>query len=378
MVCNLLAASILLLGDKQHFGGAVEIQVRKIYCVNRAIPVLPINIEDAARGEMEFEKFAIIYVVVDCAVSDGMLYGPMNTGLKFREFLLSESFVGIHTPKLIQGSSEGGASVFNLLYNGQPACLGQSPQLHKQMAICGGFERVFEIGPVFRAENSHTHKHLCEFIGLDAEMEIKEHYFEVCDIVDGLFVSIFKHLNENCKMELEAINRQYPFEPLKFLDQTLKLTYEEGIQMLKEAGTEIEPMGDLNTYAEKKLGRLVKEKYGTDFFILYQYPLAVRPFYTMPCYNNPAYSNSFDVFIRGEEIISGAQRIHVPGLLDKRAAECGIDVSTISTYIESFSYGAPPHGGFGAGLERVVMLFCGLKNIRMTSLFPRDPRRLVP
>ena len=98
---------------------------------------------------------------------------------KFREFLLSESFVGIHTPKLIQGSSEGGASVFNLLYNGQPACLAQSPQLHKQMAICGGFERVFEIGPVFRAENSHTHKHLCEFIGLDAEMEIKEHCFEV-------------------------------------------------------------------------------------------------------------------------------------------------------------------------------------------------------
>ena len=98
---------------------------------------------------------------------------------KFREFLLSESFVGIHTPKLIQGSSEGGASVFNLLYNGQPACLAQSPQLYKQMAICGGFERVFEVGPVFRAENSNTHRHLCEFVGLDAEMEIKEHYFEV-------------------------------------------------------------------------------------------------------------------------------------------------------------------------------------------------------
>ncbi|CAD6238239.1 unnamed protein product [Miscanthus lutarioriparius] len=110
---------------------------------------------------------------------------------------------------------------------------------------------------------------------------------------------IFKHLNENCKEELEAINKQYPFEPLKYLDQTLELTYEEGIQMLKDAGTATTPMDDLNTDAEKKLGQLVKEKYGTDFFILYGYPLAVRPFYTMPCYDNPAYSNSFDVFIRG-------------------------------------------------------------------------------
>ncbi|VAI88551.1 unnamed protein product [Triticum turgidum subsp. durum] len=130
-------------------------------------------------------------------------------------------------------------------------------------------------------------------------MEIKEHYFEVCDIVDGLFLEIFKHLKENCKHTLEAVNKQYPFEPLQYLEKTLKLTYEEGIQMLKESGTEIEPMGDLNTEAEKKLGLLVKEKYGTEFFILYRYPLAVRPFYTMPCYDDPAYSNSFDVFMRG-------------------------------------------------------------------------------
>ncbi|KAF0914539.1 hypothetical protein E2562_029475 [Oryza meyeriana var. granulata] len=372
----------------------VEIQVRKIYCINRAIPTLPINLEDASRSEAEFEKAEqagekLVRVGQDTRLNYRAidLRTPSNQAVfriqcqvenKFREFLLSKNFVGIHSPKLIAGSSEGGAAVFKLQYNGQPACLAQSPQLYKQMAICGGFERVFEVGPVFRAENSNTHRHLCEFVGLDAEMEIKEHYFEVCDIIDGLFVAIFKHLNENCKKELETINRQYPFEPLKYLEKTLKLTYEEGIQMLKEAGTEIEPMGDLNTEAEKKLGRLVKEKYGTEFFILYRYPLGVRPFYTMPCYDNPAYSNSFDVFIRGEEIISGAQRIHTPELLTKRATECGIDASTIASYIESFSYGAPPHGGFGVGLERVVMLFCALNNIRKTSLFPRDPQRLVP
>ncbi|KAG2633765.1 hypothetical protein PVAP13_2NG296712 [Panicum virgatum] len=260
----------------------VEIQLRKIYCVNRATPTLPINLEDAARSEAEFEKAEQVgeklvrvgqdtrlnYRAIDPRTpsNQAVFRIQCQVGNKFGEYLLSKDFVGIHTPKLIAGSSEGGAAVFKLLYNGQPACLAQSPQLYKQMAICGGFERVFEVGPVFRAENSNTHRHLCEFVGLDAEMEIKEHYFEVCDIIDGLFVSIFKHLTTNCKKELETINGQYPFEPLKYLEKTLKLTYEEGIQMLKEAGTEIEPMGDLNTEAEKKLGRLVREKYGTDFF----------------------------------------------------------------------------------------------------------------
>lgn len=371
----------------------VEVQVRKLYGISKA-ENLPINIEDAARSESEIEKALqageqLVRVNQDTRLNYRVLdlRTPANQAIFrvqcqveniFRQFLLSEGFVGIHTPKLIGGSSEGGSAVFRLDYKGQPACLAQSPQLHKQMAICGDFGRVFEIGPVFRAEDSFTHRHLCEFTGLDVEMEIKEHYFEVMDIVDRLFVAMFDSLNENCKKELEAIERQYPFEPLKYLRKTLRLTFQEGVQMLKEAGMEVDPYGDLNTEAERKLGQLVLEKYGTEFYILHRYPLAVRPFYTMPCYDDPLYSNSFDVFIRGEEIISGAQRVHVPDFLEKRAEACGIDVKTISTYIDSFRYGAPPHGGFGVGLERVVMLFCALNNIRKTSLFPRDPTRIAP
>ncbi|KAA0038775.1 hypothetical protein IC582_007161 [Cucumis melo] len=372
----------------------VEIQVRKVYCISKAMPTLPINIEDAARSEAEIEKALqageqLVRVNQDTRLNYRVLdmRTPANQGIfriqcqvstMFRQFLLDEDFVEIHTPKLIGGSSEGGASVFRLDYKGQPACLAQSPQLHKQMAICGDFGRVFEIGPVFRAEDSYTHRHLCEFTGLDVEMEIKTHYSEVMDIVDRLFVAMFDSLNERCKKALEAVDKQYPFEPLKYLRKTLRLTFEEGIQMLKDAGVEIDPLGDLNTEAERKLGQLVLEKYGTEFYILHRYPLAVRPFYTMPCYDNPTYSNSFDVFIRGEEIISGAQRVHVPEFLAERAQACGIDVKTIETYIDSFRYGAPPHGGFGVGLERVVMLFCGLNNIRKTSLFPRDPQRIAP
>ncbi|KAE9606356.1 putative aspartate--tRNA ligase [Lupinus albus] len=373
----------------------VEVQVRKLYCVSRAVPNLPINIEDAARSEVEIEKALqegeqfvrvnqdtrLNFRVLDLRTpaNQGIFRIQSQVGNVFRQFLLSEGFIEIHTPKLIAGSSEGGAAVFRLDYKGQPACLAQSPQLHKQMSICGDLGRVFEIGPVFRAEDSYTHRHLCEFTGLDVEMEIKSHYFEVMDIVDRLFVALFDNLNQNCQKELEAVRKQYPFEPLKYLRQTLRLTYEEGVQMLKDVGIEIEPFGDLNTESERKLGQLVSEKYGTEFYILYRYPLAIRPFYTMPCYDNPKeYSNSFDVFIRGEEIISGAQRVHKPDLLEERAVACGIDVKTISTYIDSFRYGAPLHGGFGVGLERVIMLFCGLNNIRKTSLYPRDPLRLAP
>lgn len=372
----------------------VEVQVRKLYLISKAVPNLPINLEDAARSELEIEKASqageqlvrvnpdtrLNYRVIDLRTPAKQAIFRIQCQVEdiFRTFLLSEGFVGIHTPKLISGSSEGGSAVFKLDYHERPACLAQSPQLYKQMAICGDFGRVFEVGPVFRAENSRTHRHLCEFIGLDVEMEIKEHYVEVMDIVDRLFVTMFDELNEKCKKELEAIGKQYPFQSLKYLRKTLQLTFQEGVQMLKEAGIEIDPLGDLNTEMERKLGQLVLEKYGTEFYILHRYPLAVRPFYTMPCPDDEAYSNSFDVFIRGEEIISGAQRIHIPEFLATRATACGIDVNTLTQYIDSFQYAAPPHGGFGVGLERVVMLFCALSNIRQTSLFPRDPDRLTP
>lgn len=133
-----------------------------------------------------------------------------------------------------------------------------------------------------------------------------------------------------------------------------------------------------STAQEKRLGVLVKAKYNTDFFMLDKFPLAVRPFYTMPDPNNPGYANAYDFFMRGEEIMSGAQRVHDPELLTKRAIECGVPPESIQAYIDSFKFGAPPHAGGGVGLERVVMLYFGLKNIRKSSLFPRDPKRLLP
>jgi aspartyl-tRNA synthetase len=297
----------------------------------------------------------------------------------FREYLSSKRFVEIQSPKLQGGSSEGGSSVFTLKYFGEDACLAQSPQLFKQMAAaCSDMERVFEIGPVFRAENSNTHRHLCEFHGLDMEMVINEHYYEVLDVFSELFIAIFDGLNARFARELETVRAQYPFEDLKYLRPSLRLTFAEGIAMLRGAGHTLGDEDDLSTAQEKALGALVRERYGTDFFMMDKYPAAIRPFYTMPAPENPALSNSYDFFLRGEEIVSGAQRVHDPVALAAAAEAKGIRVSTIQAYVDSFKHGALPHGGGGVGLERVVMLFLGLDNIRKAALFTRDPKRLFP
>lgn len=267
----------------------------------------------------------------------------------FREFLDGRNFTEIHTPKIIPAASEGGANVFKVSYFKGDAFLAQSPQLYKQMCICADFERVYEIAPVFRAENSFTHRHMTEFVGLDLEMAFQEHYHEVLDIFDELFVYIFEGLKTRFTAEMEAVKRQYPFADFEYLPKSLRLQYKDGIQMLREAGVEIGDHDDMNTAQERKLGELVKAKYGTDFYMLDKFPLEIRPFYTMPDAKNEGYSNSYDFFIRGEEILSGAQRIHDPALLKERAEAHGVDLKTIQGYLDAFKYGVPPHAGGGIG-----------------------------
>ncbi|EGF76505.1 hypothetical protein BATDEDRAFT_14798 [Batrachochytrium dendrobatidis JAM81] len=366
-----------------------ELKVSKIFIVSEAAR-LPFTLEDATRPDSDFTEesgFSKINLetrldnrVIDLRTITNQAIFRIQAGVSklFREFLDNKDFVEIHTPKLIGAASEGGANVFRVSYFKGCGFLAQSPQLYKQMMVCADFERVYEIAPVFRAENSQTHRHMTEFMGLDMEMAFQEHYHEVLDVLDGLFVSIFQGLESRYKKELATIQRQYPYEPFMFLEKSLRLEFPEAIAMLRGAGVEIGDFDDFNTAQERLLGKLVKEKYKTDFFILDKFPLAVRPFYTMPDPSRPGYSNSYDFFVRGEEILSGAQRIHDSAFLKQRAEEHGVDISTIQPYIDAFKYGAPPHAGGGIGLERVVMLYLDLGNIRKTSLFPRDPKRLSP
>lgn len=231
---------------------------------------------------------------------------------------MQNGFTEIHTPKMIAGASEGGADVFKFDYFGSEACLAQSPQLYKQMALCGDLDRVFEIGPVFRAEKSFTNRHLCEFTGMDMEMTINEHYFEVLDILGNLMAHIFQGIETRYKKEIEVIREQYPFEDFKCKTPIVKINFKEAVKMLNDDGAKQDPLEDMDTINEKHVGRLIKAKYDTDFYIIYGYPTDVRAFYSMPNPDEPEYCQSFDMFMRGEEITSGAQRIHDADLLLER------------------------------------------------------------
>merc|ERR1712130_342993 len=367
----------------------VELHVKQVWVVSASDPQLPLQIEDAGRRVTEDEEGNFAKVNQDTRLDNRVLdlRTPTNQAIfkleagvcaLFRDTLTKAGFVEIHTPKIISAASEGGANVFKMNYFKGSAFLAQSPQLYKQMAIAADFEKVFTTGPVFRAEDSNTHRHLTEFVGLDMEMAFKYHYHEVVKEIGNTFIHIFKGLRDEFATEIATVNEQYPREEFTFLEPALILEFPEAVKMLRENGVEIGDEDDLSTPAEKFLGRLVKEKYNTDFYILDKYPLAVRPFYTMPDPNDSRYSNSYDMFMRGEEILSGAQRIHDADLLTERALHHGINLDHIRAYIDAFKYGCPPHAGGGIGMERVTMLYLGLHNIRMASLFPRDPKRLTP
>jgi aspartyl-tRNA synthetase len=293
----------------------VEIHVEKTFVISSSEARLPLQIEDASRPEVETVESVTeseglnIRVNQDTRLDNRVLDLRTPTsqaifrleagvGKLFRDSLESRGFVEIHTPKIISAASEGGANVFEVTYFKGSAYLAQSPQLYKQMAIAADFDRVYTVGAVFRAEDSNTHRHLCEFVGLDFEMAFNYHYHEVLEVIGSLFVDIFKGLQSKFADEIAAVGRQYPAEPFKFLEPSLRLEFAEGVAMLREAGIEMGDEEDLSTANEKLLGKLVKAKYDTDFYILDKFPLAVRPFYTMPDPQNEVIFNFSIEFVQ--------------------------------------------------------------------------------
>ncbi|KAF2741244.1 aspartyl-tRNA synthetase [Polyplosphaeria fusca] len=381
-----------------------ELHIVKLFIEKKA-DVLPLQVSDAERAipneglgedvqkEGEGEGQPIVGLntrlnnrTIDLRAKINLAIFDIKMGVQtlFLEFLSKEKFRLINTPKILGAASEGGANVFELKYFDRKAYLAQSPQFYKQMLIAARFQRVMEIGSVFRAENSNTARHLTEFIGLDLEMEFQEDYHEVMDVLENLMLFIFKELNTRYKKETDLVRSVYHVDEFKLPEsgKVPRIEFTEGIKMLREVGEELNDFDDLSTPQEKLLGKLVLEKYGSDFYTLDQFPLAIRPAYTMPSPANANLSNSYDMFMRGQEICSGAQRIHDADLLSEmmRKHDPPVDPNGPGTkdYVDSFRYGCPPHGGGGFGLERIVQFWLGLPNIRMTSLFPRDPQRVVP
>lgn len=300
----------------------------------------------------------------------------------FRSTLDDQGFIEIQTPKLQPAATESGAEVFRVNYFGRNAFLAQSPQLAKQMAISSDFGRVYEIGPVFRAEDSNTHRHLTEYTGMDLEMAIHNDYHEAMNVIDEMLKAIFKGVYSRHRKEIDNVKTKFPHEDLVWLEQTPRLTFKEGVQLLNSSGwtdddgRPVAENEDLGTRSEIRLGQLVKEKYGTDYFILDKFPTSARPFYTHLDPKDDTVTNSFDIFLRGQEITTGGQRINNPQVLAERMKKAGVDPDGMEDYMQAFEWGAPPHAGCGIGLERVLFLLLNLGDVRNATLFPRDPKSL--
>jgi aspartyl-tRNA synthetase len=288
------------------------------------------------------------------------------------QFLVDEGFVEVFTPKIVASGAEGGSTLFQLKYFDRPAYLAQSPQLYKQMLMSTGLDRVFEIGPAFRAEPSDTVRHVSEFISFDGEMAFIDSMKDVLDIIERCTQAVIKGLESRVGPQLETLNTtiSVPKAPYPVIE------YKDAVDMVQGAGMKLELGDDLGTEGEKSLGEIMKEK-GHDMYWIVEYPEEAKPFYIMEKDGTP-YSYSFDLDYMGQEISSGGQREHRYDRLVERMRKKGLDPESFRFYLDAFQYGMPPHGGWGLGVERMLQKMLNLSNIRETILFPRDRIRLVP
>ncbi|MBE8538537.1 aspartate--tRNA(Asn) ligase [Geoglobus acetivorans] len=285
-----------------------------------------------------------------------------------REFFDRHGFVEVHTPKIVSTATEGGTELFPITYFEREAFLNQSPQLYKQALMAAGLEKVLEIGPIFRAEEHNTVRHLNEAISVDIEVSFTDHE-GVMKYLEELVKSIHENVAERCERYLDWIDARVevpetPFERVK---------YDEAVEIASRKGEEITWGDDLSTQALK----FVAEEFDGYYFIV-DWPTESKPFYAMPYEDEPEISKTFDLMKGWIEISSGAQRIHTYDLLVKRIKEQGLDPESFGFYLDTFRYGMPPHSGWGMGLERLLMAMLELPNIREAVLFPRDRQRLVP
>ncbi|EXJ77332.1 aspartyl-tRNA synthetase [Capronia epimyces CBS 606.96] len=382
----------------------LELHVTKIYLLARAAEQLPMQVKDAERpppataeeGQVDAEGAPIVTLktrldnrVIDLQTECNQAIFTISDAVEglFTEYMRKSGSRQFNTPKILGAATEGGSGVFEVSnYFGKSGFLAQSPQLYKQMLIAADCESVFEVGPVFRAENSNTHRHLCEFTGLDFEMVFDHHYHEVLGFAEQLIVFIIQELQARYKDEIAVVHRYFPRAgDFRIKDgKALRLKYFDGIKILRDAGVDTTEQDnyvtDLTTAQEKRLGQLIREKYDTDFYVLDEFPMVVRPFYTKQHPTDPKLSNSYDFFMRGEEIMSGAQRINDAAELEASMRSKGLDPDAegFVDYVNAFRQGCRPHAGGGLGLNRIVMFFLGLDNVRQATPFPRDPQRLRP
>ena len=291
----------------------------------------------------------------------------------FRDFLYSQGFTEIHTPKIGAKGAEGGANIFKLEYFHRPAVLAQSPQFYKQMMV-GVFDRVFETAPVFRAEKHNTKRHLNEYTSLDFEMGYIDGFEDIMAMETGYLQYAMELLKKDYAQELKILGITLPevekIPAVEFSDIKEKVSEKYGHKMRNPF--------DLESEEEQLISQYAKEEWGSDFVFVTHYPSKKRPFYAKDDPKDPRYTLSFDLLFRGMEITTGGQRIHDYKMLVEKIKARGMSQEGMEQYLDTFKHGMPPHGGIGIGLERLTMKLIGEDNVRETTLFPRDLSRLEP
>lgn len=345
---------------------SVEVKVTEFTILTRAVNPLPID--PTGRVESALDKRLDSRALDLRNPKVAAIFKLRSSGLQaIRDTLRSLGFIEVNTPKIIGSASEGGANLFGFDYFKRKGYLAQSPQLYKEQLTLG-LDRVFEIGPYFRAENSHTVRHLTEFTSVDIEGAFLD-YEEVMDIVEKVVINVINDFQQNHKKELQmvGVTQEHTISKIE------RLTYEQCVEELRKEGEKLEFGDDLSDASLRKLGELHK-----GFYFLMDWPLKLKPFYIHEKEDDPRVSKSFDLQYGYLELVSGGRRLHDPQRLRQRLTEQGLNPASFEEHLRAFEWGMPPHSGWGLGYDRLMMVLTEQQNVRDVVLYPRDTDRLSP
>lgn len=361
-----------IVKDSKNVLNPFEIEVEKLEIISKVYEELPIeinkenlevNLDTMLNNRvlsLRHKKVASIFKVQNIIVN------------AFREFLNSNGFTEINTPKIVKDGAEGGTELFEVKYFENKAYLAQSPQFYKQMMVGAGFERVFEIGHAYRAEEHNTNRHLNEYVSMDLEMGFIEDERDVMSMEEESLKHIIESLKKHGKEYIESLGATIP----EINGEIPRLDFNEALEILKKEYNKTDLEEDLDPESEKLLYKYSKEKLNSEFLFLTNYPRKKRPMYTMP--KGDYGTHSFDLLFRGIEITTGGQRIHNYGMLVESMQYKGFKAENYESYLEVFKFGMPKHGGLAIGLERITAKILEIENLREATLFPRDRKRLIP
>lgn len=349
-----------------------EIVVEEIEVINNLINELPIEINKESL-ECNLDTMLNNRVLSLRHPKVNAIFKVQNEIVNgFREFLNSEGFTEIRTPKIVKEGAEGGADLFEVKYFENKAYLATSPQFYKQMMVAAGFERVYEIGHAYRAEEHNTNRHLNEYVSMDLEMGFINDEKDIMNLEEQMLKYILDKLNINCKEYFELLEVSIP----DIKESIPRVDFNEALNILKKEYNKSDLEGDLDPEGEKLIYKYIKEKYNSEFVFLTNYPRKKRPMYTMPLGEKG--THSFDLLFKGIEITTGGQRIHEYEKLIENIKFKGFNPQEYDSYLDVFKYGMPKHGGLAIGLERITAKLLDLENVREATLFTRDRKRLIP